>query len=213
MNQAEQVAKALLDIQAVTLSPQEPYTWASGIRSPIYCDNRITISEPAVRKQIAAGLAALIKEKYPDVEVIAGTATAGIPHAAFVAQLLDLPMVYIRSKAKEHGKTKQIEGRIQEGQKLVLVEDLISTGSSVIKAARAAEAEGAEVLGCVAIFTYELAAGLQNFTEAGYAIDTLSNYSTLLKVALDTDYISDQEYQALQEWSKDPENWHRNRAN
>lgn len=212
MNQAEQIAKSLLDIQAVTLSPQDPYTWASGIRSPIYCDNRITISEPAVRMQIATGLAELIKEKYPDVEVIAGTATAGIPHAAFIAQVLDLPMVYIRSKAKKHGKTKQIEGRIKEGQKMVLVEDLISTGSSVITAAKAAEAEGAHVLGCVAIFTYELASGKQNFADSGYAIDTLSNYSTLLKVARDTDYISEQEYVALQEWSNDPENWYHNKA-
>lgn len=149
MSIAEKVAKALLEIEAVTLSPNEPFTWASGIKSPIYCDNRITISVPSVRTLITDGLVALIKDKYPDVEVIAGTATAGIPHAAFVAQKMDLPMIYVRSKAKDHGKAKRIEGRIQPGQKVVLIEDLISTGGSVIEAAKAAESEGAEVLGCV----------------------------------------------------------------
>lgn len=208
MNRSEEIAKALLDIQAVTLSPKAPYTWASGIKSPIYCDNRITISEPPVRKKIAEGLASLIQEKYPDVEVIAGTATAGIPHAAFIAQVLDLPMVYIRNKAKAHGKTKRIEGRIREGQKMVLVEDLISTGSSVLQAAKAAEEEGAQVLGCVAIFTYELEVGKRNFAETGYEINTLSDYSTLLRVARSTQYINDEEYEGLQEWSKDPENWY-----
>src|SRR5699024_6125733 len=156
MTIAEKVAQSLLDIQAVSLSPQEPFTWASGLKSPIYCDNRITISVPDVRTQIANGLADLIKEKYTDVEVIAGKATAGIPHAAIISQVMKLPMIYIRGKAKDHGKGNQIEGRIQKGQKIVLVEDLISTGGSVIEAAQAAEREGAVVLGCVAIFSYEL---------------------------------------------------------
>ena len=129
------IAKDLLEIEAVFLSPSEPFTWASGIKSPIYCDNRITMSYPKVRKEIAQGLADKIKEAYPDVEVIAGTATAGIPHAAWVAEILDLPMVYIRSKAKDHGKGNQIEGRIFEGQKMVVLEDLISTGGSVLEAA------------------------------------------------------------------------------
>lgn len=207
MNTAEKVAKALLDIQAVSLSPKEPFTWASGIKSPIYCDNRITISVPEVRTLITDGLVELIKETYPDVEVIAGTATAGIPHAAFVAQKMDLPMIYIRSKAKDHGKAKRIEGRITPGQKIVLIEDLISTGGSVIEAAKAAESEGAEVLGCVAIFTYELAKGKENFTESGYAIDTLSNYSTLLKVAEDMDAITSEEREVLKKFSSDPTNW------
>ncbi len=209
MTIAKEVAKSLLDIKAVSLSPQDPFTWASGIRSPIYCDNRITMSYPAVRKQIAQGLADLIKEKYPDAEVIAGTATAGIPHAAWIADILDLPMVYIRSKAKDHGTGRKIEGKISEGQKMVVVEDLISTGGSVIEASKAAELEGANVLGSVAIFTYELAKGTKNFADAGLAIDTLSNYSTLLEVAHETSYITEAEMDLLKDWSKDPENWYK----
>ncbi|HRM38354.1 MAG TPA: orotate phosphoribosyltransferase [Trichococcus flocculiformis] len=209
MTIAKEVAKSLLDIKAVSLSPQNPYTWASGIRSPIYCDNRVTMSYPAVRKQIAQGLADLIKEKYPDAEVIAGTATAGIPHAAWIADILDLPMVYIRSKAKDHGTGRKIEGKITEGQKMVVVEDLISTGGSVIEASKAAELEGANVLGSVAIFTYELAKGTKNFADAGLAIDTLSNYSTLLEVAHETSYITEAEMDLLKDWSKDPENWYK----
>ena len=209
MTIAKEVAKSLLDIKAVSLSPQNPYTWASGLRSPIYCDNRVTMSFPAVRKQIAQGLADLIKEKYPDVEVIAGTATAGIPHAAWIADILDLPMVYIRSKAKDHGTGRKIEGKISEGQKMVVVEDLISTGGSVIEASKAAELEGANVLGSVAIFTYELAKGTKNFADAGLAIDTLSNYSTLLEVAHETSYITEAEMDLLKDWSKDPENWYK----
>lgn len=207
MHTAENIAKSLLEIKAVSLSPNEPYTWASGIKSPIYCDNRITISVPAVRTQITDGLVALIKEKYPDVEVIAGTATAGIPHAAFVAQKMDLPMIYIRSKAKEHGKAKKIEGRITPGQKIVLIEDLISTGGSVIEAAKAAESEGADVLGCVAIFTYELQKGIENFKDSGYEIHTLSNYSTLLKVAEEMDAITADERTVLTKFSNNPHNW------
>lgn len=209
MTIAKEVAKSLLDIKAVSLSPQDPFTWASGIRSPIYCDNRITMSYPAVRKQIAQGLANLIKEKYPDAEVIAGTATAGIPHAAWIADILDLPMVYIRSKAKDHGTGRKIEGKISEGQKMVVVEDLISTGGSVIEASKAAELEGANVLGSVAIFTYELSKGTKNFADAGLAIDTLSNYSTLLEVAHETSYITEAEMDLLKDWSKDPENWYK----
>ena len=209
MTIAKEVAKSLLDIKAVSLSPQDPFTWASGIRSPIYCDNRVTMSYPAVRKQIAQGLADLIKEKYPDAEVIAGTATAGIPHAAWIADILDLPMVYIRSKAKDHGTGRKIEGKISEGQKIVVVEDLISTGGSVIEASKAAELEGANVLGSVAIFTYELAKGTKNFADAGLAIDTLSNYSTLLEVAHETSYITEAEMDLLKDWSKDPENWYK----
>ena len=209
MTIAKEVAKSLLDIKAVSLSPQDPFTWASGIRSPIYCDNRVTMSYPAVRKQIAQGLADLIKEKYPDAEVIAGTATAGIPHAAWSADILGLPMVYIRSKAKDHGTGRKIEGKISEGQKMVVVEDLISTGGSVIEASKAAELEGANVLGSVAIFTYELAKGTKNFADAGLAIDTLSNYSTLLEVAHETSYITEAEMDLLKDWSKDPENWYK----
>lgn len=137
------IAADLLKIQAVSLSPQQPFTWASGIKSPIYCDNRLTISYPKVRRQIATGLADLIKNKFPDVEVIAGTATAGIPHAAWIAELLDLPMVYVRSKPKDHGQGRQIEGVLKPRQKTVLIDDLISTGGSVLQAVAAAQKEGA----------------------------------------------------------------------
>lgn len=204
---AENIAKDLLKIEAVFLSPDEPFTWASGIKSPIYCDNRITMSYPEVRREIAKGLAEEIKANYPDVEVIAGTATAGIPHAAWVAELLDLPMVYIRSKAKDHGKGNQIEGRITEGQKMVVIEDLISTGGSVLEAAEAAKREGADVLGVGAIFTYELDKGMEKFKAADMPLLTLTNYSTLIEIALEEKYINEQQLTLLKEWRKDPENW------
>lgn len=203
----QKIAKDLLEIQAVFLSPNEPFTWASGLKSPIYCDNRITMSYPKVRKEIAQGLADKIKQAFPDVEVIAGTATAGIPHAAWVAEILDLPMVYIRSKAKEHGKGNQIEGRIFEGQKMVVIEDLISTGGSVLEAAEAAKKEGADVLGVAAIFTYELPAGKENFEKAGLPLFTLTNYSVLIEAALEEKYINEAELTLLKEWKEDPKNW------
>lgn len=204
---AEQIAKDLLSIEAVSLSPDEPFTWASGLKSPIYCDNRVTMSYPEVRRAIAQGLAAKIKEEFPDVEVIAGTATAGIPHAAWVAEILDLPMVYIRSKAKDHGRGNQIEGRITEGQKMVVIEDLISTGGSVLEAAAAAKREGADVLGVAAIFTYELAKGKNNFEAAEMPLVTLTNYSTLIESALQEKYITQEQLELLKKWRKDPENW------
>ena len=204
------IAKDLLEIEAVFLSPSEPFTWASGIKSPIYCDNRITMSYPKVRKEIAQGLADKIKEAYPDVEVIAGTATAGIPHAAWVAEILDLPMVYIRSKAKDHGKGNQIEGRIFEGQKMVVIEDLISTGGSVLEAAEDAKREGENVLGVAAIFTYELPKGKANFANAEMPLLTLTNYSVLIEAALEEKYIDETELNLLKEWKQDPENWKKN---
>ncbi|WP_313631289.1 orotate phosphoribosyltransferase [Enterococcus devriesei] len=204
---AEQIAKDLLSIEAVSLSPDEPFTWASGLKSPIYCDNRVTMSYPAVRRAIAKGLADKIKQDFPNVEVIAGTATAGIPHAAWVAELLDLPMVYIRSKPKDHGQGNQIEGRIKEGQKMVVIEDLISTGGSVLEAAQAAEKEGADVLGVAAIFTYELAKGKQNFETANIPLVTLTNYSTLIESALKENYINQEQLELLKKWRQDPENW------
>lgn len=203
----ESIASDLLKIQAVFLSPNEPFTWASGLKSPIYCDNRITLSYPKIRREIAKGLAEQIKTSFPDVEVIAGTATAGIPHAAWVAELLDLPMVYIRSKAKDHGKGNQIEGRIHQGQKMVVIEDLISTGQSVLEACEAANREGADVLGVAAIFTYELPKGRENFENAKLPLETLTNYSTLLQVALQTNYIGNEDMELLQKWKQDPENW------
>ncbi|MBM7688728.1 orotate phosphoribosyltransferase [Enterococcus ureilyticus] len=204
---AKIIAKDLLEIEAVFLSPNEPFTWASGIKSPIYCDNRITMSYPVVRKDIAKGLADKIKTAFPDVQVIAGTATAGIPHAAWVADILDLPMVYIRSKAKEHGKGNQIEGRIFKGQKMVIIEDLISTGGSVLEAADAAKREGAEVLGVAAIFTYELPKGKENFEEHKMDLLTLTNYSTLIEAALESNYIEEKDVVLLKNWKQDPQNW------
>lgn len=201
------IAKDLLTIEAVFLRPNQPFTWASGIKSPIYCDNRMTMSYPAVRKAIASGLAAQIKEHFPDVEVIAGTATAGIPHAAWVADILDLPMVYIRSKAKDHGKGNQIEGRITEGQKMVVIEDLISTGGSVLEACEAAAREGANVLGVAAIFTYELPQGVTNFEKAQLPLVTLTNYSTMIDTALEMNYIGKEDIALLQQWKQSPQTW------
>lgn len=203
----QQVSQNLLAIKAVFLSPNEPFTWASGIKSPIYCDNRLTMSFPKVRRLIAKGLAEKIKKQFPEVEVIAGTATAGIPHAAWVAEILDLPMVYIRSKAKDHGKGNQIEGQITPGQKMVVIEDLISTGGSVLEACQVAKREGADVLGVAAIFTYELPKGATNFNTAQLPLVTLTNYTTLIQTALEEGYISEDDLALLTAWKHDPENW------
>ncbi|MER1954160.1 MAG: orotate phosphoribosyltransferase [Desemzia incerta] len=209
MEQAEKIAGLLLECEAVSLNPKEPYTWASGIKSPIYCDNRITMSYPAVRKEIAKGLVDIIRKFYPETEVIAGTATAGIPHAAWVAEELDLPMIYIRSKAKGHGKQNQIEGRLTEGQKVVCIEDLISTGGSVIDAASAVQQAGGVVLGCAAIFSYQLDAAMDNFQEADLPIYTLLNYSTLIKEAAEKGIIKSEDKMLLNEWRDNPAEWGR----
>lgn len=209
MEQAEKIAGLLLECEAVSLNPKEPYTWASGIKSPIYCDNRITMSYPAVRKEIAKGLADIIRKFYPETEVIAGTATAGIPHAAWVAEELNLPMIYIRSKAKGHGKQNQIEGRLTEGQKVVCIEDLISTGGSVIDAASAVQQAGGMVLGCAAIFSYQLDAAMDNFQEADLPIYTLSNYSALIKEAAEKGIIKSEDKMLLNEWRGNPAEWGR----
>lgn len=209
MEQAEKIAGLLLECEAVSLNPKEPYTWASGIKSPIYCDNRITMSYPAVRKEIAKGLADIIRKFYPETEVIAGTATAGIPHAAWVAEELDLPMIYIRSKAKGHGKQNQIEGRLIEGQKVVCIEDLISTGGSVIDAASAVQQAGGVVLGCAAIFSYQLDAAMDNFQEADLPVYTLSNYSALIKEAAEKGIIKSEDKMLLNEWRDNPAEWGR----
>ncbi|WP_089135929.1 orotate phosphoribosyltransferase [Ligilactobacillus murinus] len=203
----KEIAKDLLKIQAVKLSPNEPFTWASGIQSPIYCDNRLTISYPKIRTAIAKGIAELISEKYPKVEVIAGTATAGIPHAAWIAAELDLPLVYVRSKPKDHGRGKQIEGVLHPGAKTVVIDDLLSTGGSVLKAVKAAQNEGADVLGVGAIFSYQLQAIVDNFRQADLSYFTLTNYSELLEAAVETNYISTTERAALEKWRHDPENW------
>ena len=181
MTLERKLAKELLAIEAVALRPNNYFTWTSGIKSPIYCDNRITMSYPSIRREIAAGMVEVIKEKYQAVEVIAGTATAGIPHAAWVSELLDLPMIYVRDSAKKHGKTNQIEGRVLEGQKVVIIEDLISTGLSSLKVAKALREAGAEVLGVVAIFSYELTKAHEAFSQAGVEYITLTNYPVLVK--------------------------------
>ena len=203
----KEIAKDLLKIQAVKLSPNEPFTWASGIKSPIYCDNRLTISYPKIRTAIAKGIAELISERYPKVEGIAGTATAGIPHAAWIAAELDLPLVYVRSKPKDHGRGKQIEGVLHPGAKTVVIDDLLSTGGSVLKAVKAAQNEGADVLGVGAIFSYQLQAIVDNFRQADLSYFTLTNYSELLEAAVETNYISTTERAALEKWRHDPENW------
>ncbi|WP_314405882.1 orotate phosphoribosyltransferase [uncultured Granulicatella sp.] len=200
MTLERKLAKELLAIQAVALRPNDYFTWTSGIKSPIYCDNRITMSYPSIRREIAAGMVEVIKEKYPAVEVIAGTATAGIPHAAWVSELLDLPMIYVRDSAKKHGKTNQIEGRVLEGQKVVIIEDLISTGLSSLKVAKALREAGAEVLGVVAIFSYELKKAQAAFEEAGVEYITLTNYPVLVEEAVAIDYIHQDDVEKLLEW-------------
>ena len=200
MTLERKLAKELLAIQAVALRPNDYFTWTSGIKSPIYCDNRITMSYPSIRREIAAGMVEVIKEKYQAVEVIAGTATAGIPHAAWVSELLDLPMIYVRDSAKKHGKTNQIEGRVLEGQKVVIIEDLISTGLSSLKVAKALREAGAEVLGVVAIFSYELKKAQDAFEDAGVEYITLTNYPVLVEEAVAIEYIHQDDVEKLLEW-------------
>lgn len=204
---ARSVAQGLLSVGAVSLSPDEPFTWASGMHSPIYCDNRVTLSDPAVRSLIAGGLATLASENFPRAEVVAGTATAGIAHAALAADRLGRPMVYVRSKPKDHGKGNQIEGRLAPGSSVVMVEDLISTGGSVLDAAAAVEREGGHVLGVLAIFSYELDKGHQAFEKAGLPLYTLSNYPTLIGVAAAAGQITASQQEALTTWSADPQAW------
>ena len=202
-----EIAEQLLDIKAVFLQPNAPFTWSSGLKSPIYCDNRLTLSYPKVRKNIAAGLAELIKKNFPETEVVAGTATAGIPHAAWVSDILDLPMAYVRSKAKAHGKGNQIEGKVEKGQKVVVVEDLISTGGSVITAVNSLREAGCEVLGVVAIFTYELPKGKELLGEAEIKAYSLTDYTSLLDVAQKKGYIEEGDLASLNAWKENPEKW------
>lgn len=207
MSYAETVAKDLLEIHAVTLSPDKPYTWASGLHSPIYTDNRLTISYPAVRQAIFKGMAELIKSHFPETAVIAGTATAGIPHAAWVAEELGKPLVYVRSKTKDHGRGKQIEGVLKAGQKVVVIDDLISTGGSVLNAVDAVNKAGAEVIGVVSVFTYQLPAANENFAAKGLEYYSVTNYSTLVNAAKDNGLISEDHLESLHEWRQDPAAW------
>ncbi|WP_432724364.1 orotate phosphoribosyltransferase [Staphylococcus equorum] len=197
---AKAIAKSLLDIKAVSLSPNDPFTWSSGIKSPIYCDNRVTLGHPSFRRNIRDGLITLIKNNFADVEIVSGTATAGIPHAAYVSEALDLPMNYVRSKSKSHGKQNQIEGALSKGKKVVVIEDLISTGGSSITAVEALKEAGADVLGVVAIFTYGLKKADEQFKAAQIPFFTLSNYNELIEVAKEKGEISDIDINTLVEW-------------
>ena len=205
----KQIAKALLSIGAVFLRPDEPFIWASGIKSPIYCDNRLTLSAPAVRRQVESGLAGLIREHYPDAELLMGTSTAGIAHAALTAELLGLPMGYVRGGSKDHGRKNQIEGRLEPGQKVVVVEDLISTGGSVLEVVEVLRQAGAEVLGIVSIFTYGMRKGIDRLAAAGVENHSLSNLDALVKVAVDEGYIRPEDRAKLIAFRDNPadESW------
>lgn len=201
---SSQIAAGLLQIGAVTLSPDKPYTWSSGMLSPIYCDNRLTLSYPEIRNQIAEGFASIIRQHYPDAELIAGTATGAIAHGAWVAEKLNLPLVYIRSKAKDYGQQRMVEGVMKPGQKVVVIEDLISTGGSSLKAAKAVQNEGGDVQAVLAIFTYELGQAKQQFEDSGIVMQTLSTYSALLETAVKLNKIDEKDRELLQSWQKDP---------
>ena len=186
----KEIAKQLLSVGAIFLRPEEPFTWASGIKSPIYCDNRLTLTAPKVRTEIENAIAEVIKENYPDVDVLMGTSTAGIPHAAITADILKLPMGYVRGGNKDHGRHNQIEGKLEKGQKVVVVEDLISTGGSVIDVVNALRDAGAEVLGIVSIFTYNMEKSKIKLSEANVKNISLSNFDALVEVAAEEGYIS-----------------------
>ena len=191
------IAKELLSIGAVFLRPDDPFTWASGIKSPIYCDNRLTLSAPAVREKVEAGLAALVRKHFPDCQMLMGTSTAGIAHAAITATLLGLPMGYVRGEAKSHGRTNRIEGRMEPGTKVVVVEDLISTAGSAIEVVNALREEGAEVLGIVSIFTYGIKKGLDRLAAANTVNYSLSNLDALVEVAAAEGYIAPEQKESI----------------
>ena len=201
---AKEVAKNLLKIKAVFLKPNDPFTWASGIKSPIYCDNRLTLSYPEVRKVVANGLAEVIKEKFPTCEVVMGTSTAGIPHAAYVSEILNLPMGYVRGGAKTHGRGNQIEGVVPVGKDVVVIEDLISTGGSSIEVVDVLREAGCNVLGIASIFTYNLQKGLTRLKEANVINYSLSNFETLVEVAASENYISTKDINKILKFQKNP---------
>ena len=203
------IAKDLLSIGAVFLRPEQPFTWASGIKSPIYCDNRLTLTAPRVRDHIEAGLARVVKELYPECEVLMGTSTAGIAHAAITATLLDLPMGYVRSGSKDHGRGNRIEGKLEKGQKVVVIEDLISTGGSCIEVVNALREAGAEVLGVASIFTYGMKKGLERLKEADVVNYSLSNLDALVEVAAEEGYIEPGDKARLLKFRDNPsdESW------
>ncbi len=202
---SKDIAKVLLDVKAVFLRPSEPFTWASGIKSPIYCDNRLILGNVKERVYVETALSKMIQENYPDVEVIMGTSTAGIPHAAYVSDLLDLPMGYVRTSAKDHGRQNQIEGANPKGKKVVVIEDLISTAGSVLEVCNVLKEHGAEVLGIASIFTYNLAKGKTRLAEANVINNSLSNFEALAEVALLNNYISKEEYQKVLKFRENPD--------
>lgn len=204
---AKITARHLLRLEAVKLSPKAPFTWASGWKSPIYCDNRVTLSDPEVRTFIKNALAETIRTHFPDVTAISGVATGAIAQGALVADLMELPFSYIRSKAKDHGMENLIEGRILPSDKVVVVEDLVSTGGSSLKAVEALRAYGCEVLGMVAIYTHGLAKSVDAFADADVALHTLSHYDVVVEEAAETDYISKEDLEMLRQWRLDPEHW------
>lgn len=203
------IAKDLLSIKAVFFRPEEPFTWASGIKSPVYTDNRLTLTAPAVRNDVENGLAKLIRENYPDAEVLMGTSTAGIAHAAIVGHIMDLPMGYVRSGSKDHGRQNQIEGKLERGQKVVVVEDLISTGGSCIEVVNVLREAGADVLGIVSIFTYGMQKGLDRLAEAKVKNVSLTNFDVIAQVAADEGYIKASDVERLIAFRNNPsdESW------
>lgn len=202
---AHEIARQLLSIQAILLQPHQPFTWSSGLRSPIYCDNRLTMSYPHVREMIADGLVEMIRSEFSDAEVIAGAATGGIPHAAWVADRLKLPMVYVRDKAKGHGRQNRVEGFLPSGAKVVVIEDTISTGGSALKAAEGVADEGGEVIGVAAIFSYQFDRATKAFAAANIKLKVLSHYAALIEAALESGAIKDKDVALLQSWRVNPE--------
>jgi len=205
MARNEEIAKILLELKAVTLSPKEPYTYASGIKSPIYCDNRLVISAVEEREKVVQAMLEAVEEL--EYDVIAGTATAGIPWAAYLADRLKKPMIYVRDKAKEHGKGNQIEGKLEAGQRVLVIEDLISTGGSSVRAVEAVKEAGGIVEYTVAIFTYEMEKAKKSFEDASCKVITLTNFSTLIRVAKENELVTEEEGNAVLEWNKDPAGW------
>ena len=205
----KKIAKDLLSIKAVFFRPEEPFTWASGIKSPVYCDNRLTLTAPQVRDDIENGFAELIKKEYPEAEVLMGTSTAGIAHAAITAHILGMPMGYVRSGAKDHGRQNQIEGKLEPGQKVVVIEDLISTGGSVIEVVNVLREAGAEVLGIASIFTYGMQKGIDKLAEANVKNISLTNFDVIAQIAADENYIKPEDVERLIKFRNNPsdESW------
>ena len=208
-NMEQKIAKDLLSIEAIFLKPDDPFTWASGIKSPIYCDNRLTLTAPEVRTRVEDGLAEVIKKYYPEAEVLMGTSTAGIAHAAITADKLNLPMGYVRGSSKDHGRKNQIEGRLEKGQKVVVIEDLISTGGSVIDVVNVLREAGAEVLGIASIFTYNMAKSKKRLEEANVQNISLSNFDVMVEVAAEEGYIKNEDIERLIAFRNNPsdESW------